>query len=637
MTTSRIGIIGVGPRGLNVLERIVAYERQSRSGELEIFLFDPNDPGAGCHDPDQADFHLVNTVAGQLTLFSDPSVVNAGPVMNGPSFAQWLREQSGMRTGEVNDHELISPDAYYSRGVFGRYLMWAFRYVCGMAPPHVRIVCKKTTVTRAHRTDDNAWILETPQAKVLVNYLFLTTGHTKPAASAIPAHKSAGQTQVIDDPYPMRAQLAPIAPGAMVAVEGMGLTTFDVLADLTIGRGGRFTVCPTTGNTRYLPSGLEPRIVLYSRSGLPLSARAINQKGVSGQYKARFLQAQTVRELRAVRKLDFATDVMPLLVADMEYAYYEAYLRQENAVTAVQFCSQFAGADAAHRQALIERHVPAQDRFSWDALAAPIPPGALTDQAAFSKWLVEHLHHDVKEARRGNLNSPLKAACDVLRDLRDNLRAAIDFGGLTEESHRWVLSEFMPIMNRLAVGPPLSRIGEMLALMEAGVLRADFGPGASIASHAPGEKMRVRAVCWAAQSEPIDVCVKARVSMHSPQDDASPLLRGLLSDGLARLFHNGSFHPGGIEIDRNYNWIDAKGKVVENAWALGMPTEGVKFCTFVIPRPGVNSTALVDAGRAVGQLLLAIGTGTQEQERHAPSLLPTEAQASAYASLYGSI
>ncbi|WP_161974404.1 FAD/NAD(P)-binding protein [Piscinibacter terrae] len=636
MTTSRIGIIGVGPRGLTVLERIVAHERQSRSGDLEIFLFDPSPPGAGCHDPEQADFHLVNTVAGQLTLFSDASVLNAGPVMNGPSFAQWLHEQSGMRTGEVDDHELISPDAYYSRGLFGRYLLWAFRYVCGMAPPHVRIHCKKTSVTRAHRCDDDTWILETPEAKVLVNYLFLTTGHTKPASSEIPAApRSPKETLVIEDPYPMRSKLAAIAPGVKVAVEGMGLTTFDVVADLTVGRGGRFTVCPSTGNTRYLPSGMEPKIVLFSRSGLPLSARAINQKGVSGQYKSRFLHAQTLRDLRATRKLDFATDVLPLLVADMEYAYYDAYLRQKDAVTAVLFCNQFSRADAPQRQALIERHVPKQDRFSWDLLAAPIPTPALADQAAFSAWLTAHLHNDVKEARRGNLNSPLKAACDVLRDLRDNLRAAIDFGGLTEESHRWVLSEFLPIMNRLAVGPPLSRIGEMLALMEAGILRADFGPGASVASNGPGEKMRVRSVRWASQSEPIDVCVKARISMHSPLDDASPLLRGLLSDGHARLFHNGGFHPGGIEIDRNYNWIDAKGAVVENAWALGIPTEGIKFCTFVIPRPGVNSTALVDAGRAVGRLLGAIGSG--KSGRPTPVFLPTEEEASAYASLYGGL
>ena len=88
MAAIKVGIIGLGPRGLTLLERIVAHERESRTTELEIYLFDRNEPGVGCHDPEQPDFLLVNTVAGQITLFSDPSVRDAGPVLDGPSFFQ---------------------------------------------------------------------------------------------------------------------------------------------------------------------------------------------------------------------------------------------------------------------------------------------------------------------------------------------------------------------------------------------------------------------------------------------------------------------------------------------------------------------------------------------------------------------
>jgi len=44
--------------------------------------------------------------------------------------------------------------------------------------------------------------------------------------------------------------------------------------------------------------------------------------------------------------------------------------------------------------------------------------------------------------------------------------------------------------------------------------------------------------------------------MHSPQDDASPLLQSLLKARHVRPFYNGTFHPGGLEIDRNFNWWD---------------------------------------------------------------------------------
>jgi len=640
VTAARIGIIGVGPRGLTVLERIIANERQQRSGDIEVVLFDPNVPGPGCHDPGQSDIHLVNTVAGQLTVFADASVVDAGPLMNGPSFFQWLQEQSSSGANGPLTPSRATPDAYYARGLFGRYLQWAFRYVSALAPPHVKIILKKTSVNRAHREDDGAWVLETPDAQIRVNYLFLTTGHTKPAKppKVVPPRSAAQRrdTLVVDDPYPIQRKLAPITPDMSVAVEGMGLTTFDVVAELTVGRGGRFTAGAAPGELKYVRSGREPRIILFSRSGIPLSARAVNQKGVSNQYRARFLFADKLRELRAQRKLDFVADVLPLLVADMEYAYYDAYLRERgDAVTAVLFCNQLSGADASHRQALIARHVPVEDRFCWDRLAAPVPGHALAGQEGFRRWLTGYLRHDVQEARKGNLDSPLKAACDVLRDLRDNLRAAIEFGGLTEASHRWVLSEFMPIMNRLAVGPPQSRISEMLALMEAGVLQADFGPGATCQAAPPGGRMRLSATQWAGHSTEVDALVRARISMHSPKDDASPLLQGLLHDGYVRLYRNGGLHPGGIEIDRNHNWVADNGSTIANAWALGIPTEGIKFCTFVVPRPGVNSTALVDAGRAVGHLLASIRSGRSGHALKPASALPTEAEASAYASLYG--
>ena len=633
MKKTRIGIIGVGSRGLSLLERIVAHERQRPSGPIEVLLFDPNAPGAGCHDPAQSDIHLVNTVAGQLTVFADASVVDAGPIVEGPSFHQWLNQRSDIGAGNLlGAGARASQDGYYSRGLFGRYLQWAFRYVCALAPPHVEIIVEPAEVLRAHR-DDDAWLLETRDARMRVDYLFLTTGHTKPAQRT--RDRAAPRTLVIDDPYPTHGQLAAVTQGMTVAVEGMGLTSFDVIAELTTGRGGRF-LTDKAGDKCYLPSGREPRILVYSRSGIPLSARAVNQKGISNQYRARFLLLQQVRDLRARRKLDFAADVLPLLVADMACAYYDAWFRERaDAAAATAFCDAFAAGDAQARERLVERHVPEADRFSWQRLAAPAPPAALAGRGAFGDWLRGHLEEDVREARKGNLGSPLKAACDVLRDVRDNLRAAIEFGGLTQASHRWVLSEFMPVMNRLAVGPPQSRISEWQALIAAGVIEADFGPGAECRAVADAARMRLAATAWDDHAVEVDVLVKARISMHSPQDDASPLLRGLLEDGHARLFRNGDFHPGGIEIDRQHHWIARNGAVVRNAWALGIPTEGVKWCTFVVPRPGVNSTAVADAGRAVAALLADVRAGADEREAREPPRLRTEAEASEYASLYG--
>jgi uncharacterized NAD(P)/FAD-binding protein YdhS len=193
-------------------------------------------------------------------------------------------------------------------------------------------------------------------------------------------------------------------------------------------------------------------------------------------------------------------------------------------------------------------------------------------------------------------------------------------------------------MNRIAVGPPSSRIAELLALVEAGVLEMSHGPGAACKQTQPGERMRVVSKHWPDKSTAVDVLIKARVSMHSPAEDASPLLRGLLKAGYLRLFHNGAFHPGGIEVTREFNWVTANGQVIDNAWALGIPTEGVKFYTFVVPRSGVNSTAIVDAGRAVTKMVSMIsGHAPVTQDDAADASVPTTEYASAFASLYGAL
>ena len=621
----------MGPRGLTVLERLVANQRAQKFDAVRIYIFDPNPPGTGCHDPDQAGHLLVNTVAGQITQFSDSTVVNAGPVLDGPSFHEWLTAED-LRNGAASHS---NPDGYYSRAAFGRYLHWCYHYLVALAPANCKITFFRHEVLSMDRVDES-WVLQTGAGAIWTDFVVLTTGHTKAAARTAPS-TSVG-TLVIDDPYPIREQLACVSPGMTVGIEGLGLTTMDVIAELTVGRGGRFHV-DASGQRTYTASGREPQLLAYSRSGLPLTARARNQKGVSTQYRARFLKLDVVRAMRAQRKLDFRNDILPLLWADMQYAYYEAYVRlKRDTLLSVLLLNQFVATDsAAQRDEMVRQYIPEEDRFDWESLVDPVPAQALRSGPAFDAWLRRHIESDLAEAARGNVDSPIKAACDVVRDLRDNLRAAIDFGGLTEESHRWLMAEFVPFMNRIAVGPPASRMAELLALVDAGVAEIGFGPGAQCVKSTQG-RWKITSAQWPERRRPVDVHVKARVSMHSPADDSSPLLRGLLSDGYARLFTNGRFHPGGIEVDRNFNVVSGSGAPITNLWALGIPTEGPKFYTFVVPRTGVNSTALVDAGRVVLDLLGQIG----HRQPHAPverddAPVPTTEYASAFASMYATL
>jgi hypothetical protein len=553
-----------------------------------------------------------------MTQFSDDTVRGAGPLLYGPSFADWLASKN---SNGINGAE-IDRNGYYSRALFGDYLRWGFEYLKKLAPPHVTIYLHNYAGVDDLLWHGDHWQVSYDGCAFAADFVFLTTGHARKVLSESEraltqkveaARERNPRLQLVLEPYPVRNAVSSVTACDTIAIEGMGLTTFDLLSQLTAGRGGKFEPCgkmEPAGRLRYRPSGQEPKILLYTRSGLPLTARAVNQKGVFGQYKPKFL---TFAKLDALRReadggqLDFEKQIMPLLWCDMQFAFCFAYLHQRrDKITALMFSNEFMACDsAAARQALIDRHVDRREQLSWDKLVDPVPALALKSRRQFDDWLRGHMWRDFEHACEGNLDSPVKSACDVLRDVRDVVRGAIDFGGLYEHSHRWVLSEFLPIMNRLAVGPPKERIAQLLALLDAGTVRADFGPGASCALDEESASFVVKSH-WPGESASANVLVRGRASLPGPLEDRSPLMRQLVQRGIVRPFMNGQFHPGGITVDRNMNVVAQDGTAQTTLWALGTLVEGCKFYTFVLPRPGANSTTMVDAGRAVGHMMDAI-------------------------------
>lgn len=614
-----VAVVGLGPRGLNVLERITAYVLYGKTvSPLSLHLFEPGTPGAGIHHLTQPDYLWLNTVASQITMFMDSTVQDAGPLLPGPSLYEWALGTDGL---EIPD----GPNTYLPRRRFGEYLNWIFTYLVdhldGRCEVHLH---RKEVVDIAPAGAERYALITDDGEQVTADYLFLTTGHTenhpddvdqvREAFVARNAAQNRHLRYVLARPTPFDQELEKVSPSAKVAIEGMGLTAIDVIASLTVGRGGRFNRDPVTGMLIYRPSGREPAIALLSRSGLPLSARGINQKGVSDQYQARFLTRERVAAWRAERGpggLDFHADVLPLLLRDMAHIFHMTHARRLHGQAFADLLDEASrGLDAAAAEALFRRHCPDTPAFSWQRMVTPIPDEAQEGPDAFQAWLVTFLEADVAEARIGNVDSPVKAACDVLRDLRDNIRDAIDFGMLTAQSHHRFISEFIPLMNRLAVGPPLERVEELAALVRAGYLNLGFGPGARVTTDAEAGCFLVESSVFPGMSVRADVLVRARVPKSSPCEDRSRLTRRLVERGLIRPFSNNGVEIGGIDVDPSLRIVNATGRVLPNAWALGTVCEGAKFYTYIVPRPNVNSTALVDAGRSVGALVrMAQGTG----------------------------
>jgi methylaspartate mutase epsilon subunit len=68
-------------------------------------------------------------------------------------------------------------------------------------------------------------------------------------------------------------------------------------------------------------------------------------------------------------------------------------------------------------------------------------------------------------------------ALETLRALRDTLRMAIEFRGLTLSSHLDFVANLQSRFARLVAGPPVFRSHQLLALVDAGILKLPFDRG----------------------------------------------------------------------------------------------------------------------------------------------------------------
>ena len=148
--------------------------------------------------------------------------------------------------------------------------------------------------------------------------------------------------------------------------------------------------------------------------------------------------------------------MLPLIIQEMAYAHRVAATGRE--VDAATFVPSQAERDAI-------------EDILWPLRKRQF--ASLAEFRAFDALV----RADLREAEAGNLGSPVKAATDVLRDTREALRSAVEYGGLTPASHRYFVEEFNAVTNRISFGPPRRRNLEYLALHAAGIIDIAGGPG----------------------------------------------------------------------------------------------------------------------------------------------------------------
>ena len=598
METS-VAIIGLGSRGLSVLERIVTLGRTA--GPVRVDVIDPTCAGAGIHSTDQPDYLLLNTTCAQVSMFPDALSVGSDSGEPGPSLYEWGTER-GLRLGDdgftVGDvGRPIRPTDFLPRRVLGEYLGWFRDEVVRRAPRHVQIALHRATAIDLECRRDGYSVALSNGSRVDARHVFLTTGYTgnRPDGANGP---------LVPDPDPLPEQVADIAPGQSVAIGGFGLSAMDVMCALTVGRGGQYV--KHDGELRYVPSGREPAMIFYSRSGLPCRARPLVVE-FGPKYDPVVFTEAGIDAVRVARggPLDFDRDLMPLILTEMRIAYRRCEARCAGGVDAEQdLVARLRNATdiGAVLAGLDEATVP------FDAAAAfNGSPGMLLDDGeTYQKWLADIIERDLAEGILGFTRSPVKAALDILRDLRDTLRYAVDFGGLTPSSLEVFHRRTVPMINRAVVGPQYERHLELLALMAAGIAGAPFGPEPAVTAN--GRRWTIRSTRLGVPNEQdADWLIAAQVDQPGVAATASPLLAALHRRGLIRPHRPGSRQVPGIDVSRDQHPIAADGRPMARIWVLGPLCEGATYYNNLVPSPHVCSRPLHDAHRCVA----AMFAGTQ--------------------------
>lgn len=593
-----MAIVGLGSWGLCVMERTVSRARRVGT-PMRVHLVEPAQLGGGIYSAEQPDFLVLNNACGQLSLYAAPD----GEAL--PDYAVGLHEWAVARGYRWVGHEcrigaggdpILATD-YLPRRLMGEYLVWFYDRLVANAPANLEIVRHyATAVDISPVMHGREAVLLDNGTTLTVDHVVLTSGHTwnnEPGANGCARYLR---------PYPIEYFDHSAPAGSSVAVAGMGLVGYDVLTALTIGRGGTFEDrCDRSDRKRYVPSGREPVITLYSRSGMPYCAKSSQGVDPYGQYQPvvctpdEFTALTNPGGCPVRRHVDFRSELLPLIFAEMQArCCIQAALLAGGDVESTEVRAVLRqGWVDGHYDKTVDSLEPRYGHFDPATHVFAGEDRRYTSATDYQGQVYDMIETDLTEALRPG-GSPVKAAEEVLRILRDQLRSVIEFGGLSLDSYVDFQSNVRGRINRLEAGPPPMRSQQLLGLLDAGVVRIPLGPNPELTACADGVRLSSTAL-----DEPADVTVDSVVRGHldlpSLARSSSPLLSRLYAKGRLTQLRYGDTPVGSVAINEDFHPFDTEGRLQPSLSLLGVLTEGVRYFTHYLPSPRSRVRAVYDA------------------------------------------
>ena len=536
--------VGGGPRTVSLLERLAANAQELLpAAGLHIHIVDPYPVGGGrIWRRSQSPLLWMNSVAKDVTMFLDESVVCEGPIVPGPPLDQWVTGAGRdvlFQAGLTAAADSFTPNDFASREITSLYLSWTFDRVVASMPGNVAVTThqqRAVTVTDIPGAAATQRVQLTDGTVLTADVVVLAQGyldrHPTTAEEALTAAAADNGLTYLPPGYTADIDLTVLRPGQSVLVRGFGLAFIDMMVLVFQGRGGSF-VDGENGELRYRPSGAEPVLHVGSRRGVPYHAKLGYRLESSAPVAPSYFTSAAVAALTVDQPADFATQIWPLAVKELTAAHYRRLFNRHGERTATSwadFEGQLARLDVrgAEFHALVRSAIPdPADRFDIDHIDRPLRGRTFTDHDALSGALIDYIAGDL--ARRADPQySADHAVFNALLSVYFVLAGAVVAGQISAQDRvRYMEGEFHGLFSFLASGPPPRRLAELLTLHRAGFVRF-VGPDMSVS-------IRDSRFVGASPAVPGEIVADALVDARLPRPDvraaSDPVISALLADG----------------------------------------------------------------------------------------------------------
>lgn len=637
-------IIGAGPRGTSILERLRANSPSwTDAATWDVHIVDEFPFGAGkVWRTDQSRELCMNTFAGAVTNFTDSSVDTVGAVSEGPTLFEWcslllheiepgegtvarIRDIPSVHRERFREHPVrdrvsanygdelreLRPESHPSRALYGEYLVWCYERASADLPLGARLHEHHSRATGIQHLDDGRERVHLANGESFdVDAVVFAGGWL--ARSATRADQDlerglAAQLTWVRPNSPIDQNLSGVPSGSPVIVRGLGMGFFDTISLLTIGRGGRFEPC-ADGTLTYHSSGAEPIVYATSRRGVPFYSKSV-YGSLPPHATHRHLRAINWGELGGT--FDFARDVWPAIVRDAYEEYYRTLARESpeaftgELASVLELIHNTRGSVAELTAAISPFIVPGRT-FDLDRIISPAL-GPFPSPEAFDDWVLASMTADLSEAEAG-LHSPIKSALWSIGAARAEVAGRIAFGRLHADSYFTEYRDFLSLGGMVGSGPPAFRTRQLLALTRAGLVHF-IGPAAELSVDSETGLFSAASPVVAGSRVLADTLIDAWMHMHDASSSTDDIVTEMMTDGRMRSHSINSLdgtprRTSSIDIDAESSRIIGADGVLDAAvHVVGIPVDASRGDTIISPMPGANSTMLRETDRVAVSVL----------------------------------